>query len=158
MAMVLLNMFLAILNDSYKEVKSIDPGETFADAELGQFIMDYASQKIQKLKDDTLELVEYMVCSLIRSFQKDKQNRQDSDLDEAKLEPLEDNDGVDNENEGYPLLKATSLSIVDNVESMSLGDLKQDIMWIGKEMRQSLTPSNLTLTENICVISQRHIT
>lgn len=139
MAMVLLNMFLAVLNDSYKEVKNFDPGEAFADVELGQFIIDYASQKIQKLKDDTLELVEYMVCSLIRFFQKDEQNRHDSDLEEAKLELLEDNDGVDNENEGYPLLKATSLSIVDNVENMSLGDLKQDIMRIGKEMRQSLT-------------------
>ena len=153
MAMVLLNMFLAILNDSYSEVKNVDPGEAFADAELGEFMVDYAKQKINKFKDESFELVESTINSFIRLFQKNNRQGDENDLkfmsDKAKLASFDsledigtDDDDDDNYTETYPLLKITSLSSVDNIESMSLSDLKESIMQIGREMRRSLTSLN----------------
>ena len=51
MSMIMLNMFLAILNDSYEEVKDIE-GDSFADAELGEFMKSYIITKAGYLGKD----------------------------------------------------------------------------------------------------------
>ena len=152
MAMVLLNMFLAILNDSYYEVKNVEAGDAFADAELGAFMADYTREKISKLKDETFELIEGTIMSLV-SFARGKkqQYKHDEELSPEKVECVGgkiqlasldymDDIGCDEdvEDETHPLSKAASLnSIIDY--SVSLTDLKETILQIGREMRQSLT-------------------
>ena len=153
MAMVLLNMFLAILNDSYSEVKNEEHGEAFADAELGAFMVDYTKQKIHTFKDETLELVEATIESVIRFFTNDKEQENEADdlessSDKAKLASFDslediDSDYDDDDKDTYPLLTLKSLSSVDEHESMSLGDLKETIMQIGREARQSLVSLNI---------------
>ena len=152
MAMILLNMFLAILNDSYYEVKNVEAGDAFADAELGAFMADYTREKISKLKDETFELIEGTIMSLV-SFARGKkqQYKHDEELPPEKVECVGgkiqlasldymDDSGCDEdvEDETHPLSKAASLnSIIDY--SVSLTDLKETILQIGREMRQSLT-------------------
>ena len=154
MAMVLLNMFLAILNDSYYEVKNVEAGEAFADAELGAFMVDYTKEKISKLKDETFELIEGTIRSLV-SFVRGKKRKyeHEEECSPEKVEPADgkielasfdsmDDIGRDEDNvtedETHPLSKGTSLnSMVDY--SVSLTDLKETTLQIGREMRQSLT-------------------
>ena len=154
MAMILLNMFLAILNDSYYEVKNVEAGDAFADAELGAFMTDYTKEKISKLKDETFELIEGTVLSLV-SFVRGKKQRykHNEEIPPEKVEPvgvkiqlasLDSMDDIgseedeDVEDETHPLSKTASLnSVVDY--SVSLTDLKETILQIGREMRQSLT-------------------
>ena len=162
--MVLLNMFLAILNDCYYEVKNVDNGEAFADAELGAFMADYAKQKVNNFKDETFELIEGTVDSLLRFLRNDKEKDNKDDLeslknykekddmddseslsDQAKLASLEsigdlDSDDDNDYKETDRLVRFKSLNSMDECESMSLTDLKESILQIGREMRQSLTP------------------
>lgn len=164
MLMVLLNMFLAILNDSYYEVKNVDQGEAFADAELGAFMVDYAKQKISDFKDETFELIEGTVDSLLRFLRNDKEKNNKDDLESSENDKENDNkddsesssenaklasfDSIgdiesDDDNdykETDRLVRFKSLSSMDECESMSLTDLKESIVQIGREMRQSLTP------------------
>lgn len=154
MAMILLNMFLAILNDSYYEVKNVEAGDAFADAELGAFMADYIKEKISKLKDETFELIEGTIMGLV-SFVRGKKQRYKHDegpppenvesvsgkVQLASLDSMGDigcDEDEDVEDETHPLSKAASLnSMVDY--SVSLTDLKETILQIGREMRQSLT-------------------
>ena len=149
MLMVLLNMFLAILNDCYNEVKNVDPGEAFADAELGAFLVGYSKQKVENYKDETWQLVESIMNGFVRLLGRDKQYKmKEKDLDtvseEAKLASCDSLADVDSEDDhgnkcSDPLHTFPSLSSVDKSETMSLNDLKQSIMQIGREIRQSLT-------------------
>jgi len=148
MAMVLLNMFLAIFNDSYHEINNVDPGEAFADAELGAFMVDYTKHKINQFKDETWELVECTVSRFISFFQNDKRqnNEEDSESlsDKPKLASFDSINGFgsdynDDDTDTYPLLKFSSLSSMDEYDTMSLTDLKEKIMQIATEIRQSMT-------------------
>lgn len=149
MFMVLLNMFLAILNDCYNEVKNVDPGEAFGDAELGAFMADYAKQKLTFYVDETLELIVGTSKSVVRFFRNEKQQDNKDDLEslsgEAELASFDsmsgiaDSDDDDDDKCIEPLVKFKSLSSLDKYETMSLGDLKDSIAQIAREMRQSLT-------------------
>lgn len=50
MTFILINMFLAILNDSYESVRELSGGK-FADAELGDFIKEYYLTRIHRLHE-----------------------------------------------------------------------------------------------------------
>lgn len=156
MAMVLLNMFLAILNESYYEVKNMDDGETFADAELGAFVADYMKDKYHRVKDDTLELIEETINGIIGFIRGDRKQSEDeaplqsrpeeSQSEEAKLASLDSMDdigGDDDRNGGEAdhLVKTGSRENLSDLmcESVSLSDLKEAILQIGREMRQSVT-------------------
>ncbi|EDO48597.1 predicted protein, partial [Nematostella vectensis] len=54
MNMILLNMFLAILNDSYEETKF--EGERFRDAELAEFMVEYFSKNLLRIKTNLNKL------------------------------------------------------------------------------------------------------
>lgn len=154
MAMVLLNMFLAILNDSYYEVKNVDAGEAFADAELGAFMVDYMKDKCDKFKDDTFELIEGIIRGVISFFRGErKESEEEAPLQSsepvsenfklASLDSMDDIGSDDDENgrDTDPVLKTASLDGISDYmcESVSLSDLKETILQIGREMRQSLT-------------------
>ncbi|XP_022801665.1 polycystin-2-like [Stylophora pistillata] len=51
MSMIMLNMFLAILNDSYEEVKDVQ-GDSFEDAELGEFMKTYFVTRVGYFCDE----------------------------------------------------------------------------------------------------------
>ncbi|XP_022796472.1 polycystic kidney disease protein 1-like 2 [Stylophora pistillata] len=171
MAMVLLNMFLAILNDSYYEVKNVDAGETFANAELGAFMADYMKDKYNRVKDDTLELIEETIIGVINFVRGDRNSKQSDDeaplqsppeesqSEEAKLASLDsmydiEGDGDEKDGASDRLVKNGSRESLSDLmcESVSLSDLKEAILQIGREMRQSVTSltsavSNLSLNE-----------
>lgn len=161
MAMVLLNMFLAILNESYYEVKNVYAGEAFADAELGAFMADYMKDKISKFKDESFELIEGTFNSLMGFIRRDRRQREeeeghseslDSESEHARLasfDSLEDI-GSDEDEDGddtRPLSKAASLEGMTDY-SVSLSDLKETILQIGREMRQSLTSIKSAVSNN----------
>lgn len=153
MAMVLLNMFLAILNDCYYEVKNVDAGEAFADAELGAFMKDYMKEKINNFKDETFELIEGTFNSLISFIRREGRHRDEEqehseDLESvseqvrlASFDSLNDFGGdtdEDGDDDANPLSKPASLDSMADY-SVSLSDLKETILQIGREMRQSIS-------------------
>lgn len=117
-------------------------------------MVDYTKEKINKLKDETFELIEGTVMSLV-SFVRGKKHRYKHNeeippervesvggkMQLASLDSMDDtgsDEAEDVEDENHPLSKAASLnSIVDY--RVSLTDLKETILQIGREMRQSLT-------------------
>ncbi|XP_068684513.1 polycystin-1-like protein 2 [Montipora foliosa] len=148
MFMVLLNMFLAILNDCYNEVKNVDPGEAFADAELGAFLVDYSKQKVKDYRDEAWTLVKSIIDSFERLLRKDKPRKTEDDFEslseQAKLASCDSMNDIDSEDDcgdkrTDALFKFKSLSNADKFESVSLNDLKESIVQIGREIRQSLT-------------------
>lgn len=160
MAMVLLNMFLAILNDSYYEVKNVDSGEAFADAELGAFMFDYMKDKANKLKDETFEMIDGTINSLISYIRHERRQREDEPHSEslesvsehARLATFDSLDDIrsDEDEDGddtHPRSKAASLDSMADY-SVSLSDLKEAILQIGREMRQSLTSIKSAVSNN----------
>ena len=147
-------MFLAILNDSYYEVKNVDAGEAFADAELGAFMVDYMKDKYDKFKDDTFELIEGTIRGVISFFRGERKEPEEEaplqssepvseNVKLASLDSMDDIGSDDDENgrDTDPVLKTASLDDISDYmcESVSLSDLKETILQIGREMRQSLT-------------------
>ena len=155
MAMVLLNMFLAILNDSYYEVKNVDSGEAFADAELGAFMFDYMKDKANKLKDETFELIEGTIkgfISYVRREKRPKDSLSEEEQHSGSLESVSEHvqlasfdsmydigsDEDEDREDTHPRSKTVSLERMAD-HSVSLSDLKEIILQIGREMRQSMT-------------------
>lgn len=173
MAMVLLNMFLAILNDCYYEVKNVEAGDAFADAELGAFMVEYGKGKVNKFKDDTMELVEATFKSFVSYVRRDKQKMSEDKVplqssecvnEDIKLASVDTMDDIGSDNDGddtNPILiiTAASLDSIDDDyerDDVSLSELKETILQIGREMRQSMTSIKSACDSPLCKRSSRY--
>ncbi|XP_048586750.1 uncharacterized protein LOC5520842 isoform X2 [Nematostella vectensis] len=83
MTMILLNMFLAILNDSYEETKEFE-GESFGDADLAEFMSEYFRTHIGYLKTEAGNLMKKFKSLLLSKLKTPKEK------DEYKEVPVEE--------------------------------------------------------------------
>lgn len=140
MMMVLLNMFLAIINEAYMDVKYEDEDdedeeekkekeEEITDAELGSFTKQYFATHIGYLRDEFTSFLKRLAC---KSHRKAYINKTTVDYvaipDE---EPPAYNDIKDNEREEEDTM--IPLATLEDLE-----DLKLSLSDIGAELRQSI--------------------
>ena len=142
MSMIMLNMFLAILNDSYEEVKDID-GHAFADAELGEFMKTYLETKAGYLCDEMVAFFKKML--------KLRQSRPRKDeCEECVKVPTEEpdrfiddkvEDGIEWDDKPQLALIASMEDLTDSEVDLtcSLDDVKRSLSEIGAELRSSIS-------------------
>ena len=139
MSMIMLNMFLAILNESYEEVKDFE-GHAFADAELGEFMKTYCETKVGYVSDDLVAFFKKMVTMA-------RAKRPKMGLVEGyEKVPIEESDQVFEENidDGIELCGAKpQLALIASMEDLTdseedlasnLDDVKQSLSEIGAEL------------------------
>lgn len=147
MSMIMLNMFLAILNESYEEVKDFE-GHAFADAELGEFMKTYCETKVGYVSDDLVAFFKKMVTMA-------RAKRPKMGLVEGyEKVPIEESDQVFEENvdDGIELCGAKpQLALIASMEDLTdseedlasnLDDVKQSLSEIGAELRRSISVLN----------------
>lgn len=143
MSMIMLNMFLAILNDSYDEVKEVQ-GDAFADAELGEFMKTYITTRVGYIRDDVVTFFKKMLkMTLLR--QKTKTN----EIKSFVKVPVDTADAficdeVDDElcNEKPKIALMASMEDLSDSESemtCSLEDVRRSLSAIGAELRHSIS-------------------
>lgn len=146
MSMIMLNMFLAILNDSYEEVKDIE-GDSFADAELGEFMKSYIITKAGYLGKD---LVGFFSKMLNLTRFKGKRRTYDSNSYVKVptrvtdvLASHEADDIIEICDETPPLAMMASMEDLTDSEddevTASLEDIRRSLSNISAELRCSIT-------------------
>lgn len=145
MSMIMLNMFLAILNDSYEEVKDVQ-GDAFADAELGEFMKTYFTRRVGYLRDEMIGFFKKMLrMTQIRkmdeteSYVKVPINASHTFVDD-KLD-----DGIEFCDEEQPLAIIASMEDLTESEdelTLSLDDVRRSLSDIGAELRSSISVLN----------------
>lgn len=142
MSMIMLNMFLAILNDSYEEVKEVH-GDSFADAELGDFMKTYFSTRVGYLRDELIAFFKKMIRF------RDARKRPKIDKIERYVKvPIEiDQDffvdeGIELSDDNAKLATIVSMEdLTDSEENLAkdLDDVKRSLSDIGAELRRSIS-------------------
>ena len=150
MSMVILNMFLAILNDSYEDVKDIH-GDSFANAELGEFMSNYFRSRVGYLSDELTGFFKKML-----SMGKAKGRPKIEEIESYVKVPMEEyndydkpdkdekDDGIATFEENIRINIAT-MDSMDDLDLSSYDDLssidcvKRSLSQIGFELRQSIS-------------------
>lgn len=142
MSMIMLNMFLAILNDSYEEVKDVE-GDSFADAELGEFMKTYFETRVGHFCDELTAYFKKMM-----SFAQAKRRPKIQDVESYVKVPTDSIDGLDKVDgievgdEIVKLAKIVSMEDLSDSEddiSEALKDVKHNLSDINEEIRRSIS-------------------
>ena len=138
MSMIMLNMFLAILNDSYEEVKEVE-GDSFADAELGEFMKTYFTTRVGYLCNELTSFFKKMI-----RFREARKKPKIEDIECYVKVPMEvdQHDGVELSDENAKLAKLVSMEdLTDSEEDLAsaLDDVKRSLSDIGAELRRSIS-------------------
>jgi len=142
MSMIMLNMFLAILNDSYDEVKDVQ-GDAFADAELGDFMKNYFTTRVGYLRDELVAFFKKMI-----RITKAKRKREMDEIEGYVKVPIEVHDMFDDDkvDDGIELCDekpqlASMEDLTDNEDDFACGldDIKRSLSDIGAELRRSIS-------------------
>ena len=153
MMMVLLNMFLAIINEAYMDVKyedesndeyDDDKDQEITDAELGSFAKEYFATHIGYLRNELTSFLKRLACKSRKKLYINKTSMDYVALPEDEppaYEELKDNE-IEEEEEEVPIPLAT----LDELD-----DIKQSLSDIGFELRQSVlsvSPDSVGDTED----------
>ncbi|XP_068682590.1 polycystin-1-like protein 2 [Montipora foliosa] len=146
MSMIMLNMFLAILNDSYEEVKDVQ-GDTFADAELGEFMKTYITKRAGYLAQDLVSFFKKML-----SMAKLKRNPKMNDNKSYVKVPTSETDIFSHDiadevsetcDEIPPIATIASMEDLtdsdDEAVTASLEDVRRSLSNISAELRSSFS-------------------
>ncbi|XP_078349560.1 polycystin-1-like protein 2 isoform X5 [Oculina patagonica] len=138
MSMIMLNMFLAILNESYEEVKEIE-GDSFADAELGEFMKDYFTTRVSYLCNELTTFFKKMI-----RFRDARKKSKIEDTESYVKVPIEvdQHDGIEFCDDSAKLAKLVSMEdLTDSEEDLAsaLDDVKRSLSDIGAELRRSIS-------------------
>ena len=138
MSMIMLNMFLAILNDSYDEVKEVE-GDSFADAELGEFMKTYFTTRVGYFRDELVTFFKKMI-----RFREARKKAKIEDTESYVKAPIEVDlhDGIEVGNDDAKLAKLVSMEdLTDSEEDLAsdLDDIKRSLSDIGAELRRSIS-------------------
>ena len=142
MSMIMLNMFLAILNDSYEEVKEVE-GDSFADAELGEFMKTYFTTRVGYLRSEFTTFFKKMV-----QFRNTMKKPKSEDFESYVKVPVGDNqdffvdDGFELDEDCVRLAKLVSMEdLTESEEELASGldDVKRSLSDIGTELRRSIS-------------------
>lgn len=142
MSMIMLNMFLAILNDSYEEVKEVE-GDRFADAELGEFMKTYFTTRVGYLRDELTIFFKKMI-----RFREAKKKPKIEDFESYVKVPVEVDqdsfvdDGIELSEDNARLAKLVSMEdLTESEEELASGldDVKRSLSDIGTELRRSIS-------------------
>lgn len=147
MSMIMLNMFLAILNDSYEEVKDIE-GDSFADAELGEFMKNYITTKAGYLGKDLVGFFKKML-NLTRFRGKPRRTYNSKSYVKVPTRATdvfasdEADDIIEICDETPPLAMIASMEDLsdsdDDAVTASLEDIRRSLSNISAELRCSIT-------------------
>lgn len=139
MTMIMLNMFLAIINDSYEETREEESEEDFADADLCEFMVAYFKGTFQALAGGLTNLRKKLFTIARRYIKERKTSREE----EYKKLPIEDpnnivvtfpKDDVDTKDECFLASLESIDDLLESDENTSLDDVKSSMT----ELRQSL--------------------
>ena len=142
MSMIMLNMFLAILNDSYEEVKEVE-GDSFADAELGEFMKTYFTTRVGYVRDELTSYFKKMM-----SFAQVRKKPKIQDVESYGKVPIDAGDGFDKVDDigliddSVKIAKIVSMEdLTASEEELSNGleDIKRSLSDIGAELRNSIS-------------------
>lgn len=152
MSMIMLNMFLAILNDSYEEVKDVE-GDSFADAELGEFMKTYFTTRVGFLRREFTIFFKKMV-----QFRESKKKLQIEDIENYVKVPVEvdqdffADDGIELIEDNDRLARLVSMEdLTESEEELASGldDVKRSLSDIGTELRRSISFAGSDLDDTV---------
>ena len=148
MLMVLLNMFMAIINESYMDVKYEDEDEEqqqqqqekeLTDSELGEFTKHYFATHIGYLRDELTQFLKRLAC---KSRRKAYINNSSADYvalpdEEPPAYSVLDDNELEEEKTRIPLASMDSLDS-EGASDDELNDIKRSLSNIVSELRQSV--------------------
>ena len=141
MSMIMLNMFLAILNDSYEEVKDVQ-GDAFADAELGEFMKTYFKTRVGYLGDELVAFFKKMLrLTQIKRKSKDEEIGGYVKVPITIIERFDDDkvdDGIEFCDDQPQLAMMASMEDLSDGED-DLDDVKRSLSDIGADLRRSIS-------------------
>lgn len=148
MAMILLNMFLAILNDSYEHVKDTH-GDDFPDARLGDFMSDYIQDRARHYSH-----MMTLYCKKLLHIPKGKRRPTIDDTESYFQVPQEELtcpsiwiEDVDEELKSVSITLAsieTFNDILFDVDGRELDNIRSSFEEIGRDLRCSVSTANLS--------------
>ncbi|XP_031571396.1 uncharacterized protein LOC116305596 isoform X3 [Actinia tenebrosa] len=137
MTMILLNMFLAILNESYEETREDENSDDFADADLCDFMFSYFGSKY-KLFLEEYKNVQTKILSIAERFIRQRRKRKEEEYHRLHAEEVKETDVCEDESNR----KKSGLVFLASIESFhdllsdeNLDDIKSNIT----DLKQSLT-------------------
>lgn len=137
MTMILLNMFLAILNESYEETKEEEENsEDFADADLCDFMVCYFKNKYTIFREEYTNVKNKFV-SIAERFIRQRKNRKEEDYSRLQSEEIRETNLCENysdEKKGSRFYLASIESFRDLFSDESLDDIKSSM----SDLKQSL--------------------
>lgn len=138
MTMILLNMFLAILNESYEETKEEEENsEDFADADLCDFMICYFKEKYKQLREEYIN-VQNKILSIVERLIRQRKSRKEEDYYRLQAEEIKETslckDGT-NDRKSSRVYLASIESFRDLFSDENLDDIKSSM----SDLKQSLT-------------------
>lgn len=136
MTMILLNMFLAILNDSYEETRELENEDDFADADLCEFMTQYFKNSFNVLSNEIANLGKKLF-SIAQNYIKEKRPPQEK---EYKKVPIEENGVIlkQDENDSKEECYLASLESIDDLLDESDKETLEELKSSMSELRRSL--------------------